>query len=87
MLVAILKAFGAPTPIIKVREAAIKALPSCDPLVWAACVHHLRVNGLLVVNLADGTWAPGTGIEEIVTEGWPDGIAKRVLKALEGEGK
>ncbi len=53
---------------------------------WGAAVTHLRANGLLVEDLSQGTWAPGTGLEALQTEGWPDGRAAWVLARVDQYG-
>ena len=49
---------------------------------WGQAVRQLRGNGYLIEDLNSGTWAPGSGLDGIHTEGWPDGrvgVAMRVL--------
>ena len=49
---------------------------------WGAAVINLRGNGQLVEDVSAGTWAPGAGLDAIVTTGWPDGRAQMVLGIL-----
>jgi len=49
---------------------------------WGGAVRNHRGNGRLVEDTANGTWAPGTGLDAIDTTGWPDGRAGFVLDAL-----
>lgn len=70
--------------------------PEADPLAgnvaafatrintaWGGAVRNHRGNGRLVEDTANGTWAPGTGLDAIDTTGWPDGRAGFVLETLE----
>jgi len=56
-------------------------VPKADR-AWGNAVQHLRSSGLLVEDLSASTWAPGTGLDVIETEGWPDGRAQMVLSIL-----
>jgi hypothetical protein len=38
----------------------------------------------LAEDFENDTWVPGFAIQDFLTEGWPDGRAGFVLKALEG---
>ena len=49
---------------------------------WGTAVRQLRGTGRLVENLSDGTWAPGSDLDAIYTEGWPDGRVGMVMQAL-----
>jgi hypothetical protein len=49
---------------------------------WGTAVPNHRGNGRLIENLAEGTWAPGPGLNAFDTVGWPDGRAGFVLGAL-----
>ena len=49
---------------------------------WGNAVRQLRGMGLLIEDLSAGTWAPGSGLNAIHTEGWPDGRVGMVMKAL-----
>lgn len=49
---------------------------------WGTAVSHLRGTGRLIEDLAADTWAPGPGLEAILTEGWPAGRVGRVMEAL-----
>lgn len=49
---------------------------------WGESVRHLRANGMMTEDLNAETWAPGKGLSDIPTDGWPDGRALMVLVAL-----
>ena len=49
---------------------------------WGQAVQQLRGTGLLIENLAAGTWASGPGLDAIRTEGWPDGRVGMVMRVL-----
>lgn len=50
---------------------------------WGAAVRNLRTNGYLIEDARAGTWAPGAGLDKLVTEGWPDGRARMVDDVLQ----
>ena len=50
---------------------------------WGAALRNHRGNGRLMEDLERGTWAPGPGLDDIDTSGWPDGRAGFVFGALE----
>ncbi len=49
---------------------------------WGSAVQQLRGTGRLIEDLAAGTWAPGSGLNAIRTDGWPDGRVNMVLQTL-----
>jgi len=49
---------------------------------WNAAITNHRGNGRLIEDLAARTWAPGTGLEDFDTTGWPEGRARFVIDAL-----
>ena len=51
---------------------------------WRDAYTQLRGIHALVEDSQNETWAPGSAVREFLTEGWPDGRAEFVLKALEG---
>jgi hypothetical protein len=51
---------------------------------WGAVVRSLRASGALIEDSRAGTWAPGSGLDQMGTEGWPEGRARFVLEALLG---
>ena len=51
---------------------------------WRDAYTQLRGMHALIEDAANGTWAPGSAVQDFLTEGWPDGRAGFVLKALEG---
>ena len=56
-------------------------VPRADQ-AWGKAVSQLRANGLLVEDLQANTWAPGEGLHQILTEGWPDGRARWVVDLI-----
>ena len=49
---------------------------------WGTALRWLRGTGRLIENLSDGTWAPGSGLDAIPTEGWPAGRVGMVMQTL-----
>jgi hypothetical protein len=49
---------------------------------WNTAITNHRGNGRLIEDLAEGTWAPGRGLEAFDTAGWPEGRAGFVIDAL-----
>ena len=49
---------------------------------WGTAVRQLRGTGRMIEDLTDGTWGPGSGLDEIHTEGWPDGRVGMVMQVL-----
>ena len=49
---------------------------------WGNAVRRLRGTGGLIEDLNTRTWAPGQGLDDIHTEGWPDGRVGVVLNTL-----
>lgn len=66
-------------------RGTVHFVPPADE-TWGATVRGLRARGNLVEDLRAGTWAPGTGLDKIETEGWPDGRAGFVLEFLRSQG-
>ncbi|MGM0561145.1 MAG: Eco57I restriction-modification methylase domain-containing protein [Pseudomonadota bacterium] len=79
----------------KAREWRRCVGPEADPLAdnvtafvphldaeWGNAVRYYRGNDRLIEDRVNRTWAPGHGLEEIETTGWPDGRAGFVLEAL-----
>lgn len=66
-------------------NGTVQFVPLADE-TWGAAVRGLRARGNLVENLQSGTWEPGTGLDKIDTEGWPDGRAGFVLEFLRSQG-
>ena len=56
--------------------------PSSADYAWGRALQQLRGMGLLIEDLAAGTWAPGSGLDAIRTEGWPDGRVGMVMRVL-----
>ena len=57
------------------------AAPSASH-AWGTALRWLRGTGRLIENLSDGTWAPGSGLDAIPTEGWPAGRVGMVMQTL-----
>ena len=53
---------------------------------WGKAVSEMRVRGRLVENLTTDTWAGGTGLDRISTEGWPAGRVAIVFEVMEQRG-
>jgi hypothetical protein len=67
---------------VEPMPSGIAALVPPEDRAWGAAVRHLRGNGLLVEDSQAQTWAPGPGLKDIETAGWPDGRARFVLGVL-----
>ena len=63
------------------ESATARPLPSVNH-AWGRAVRQLRGMGLLIEDSAAGTWAPGSGLDAIETEGWPDGRVGMVMQVL-----
>ena len=55
---------------------------SSSNYAWGRAVRRLRATGRLIEDLAAGTWGPGSGLDAIHTEGWPDGRVGMVMDVL-----
>ena len=62
--------------------AGVKQLQPPADHAWGYAVGQLRATGRLVEDLTARTWAPGSGLDAIQTEGWPDGRAGMVMRTL-----
>lgn len=49
---------------------------------WSQAVRQLRGTNILIEDLAAGTWAAGSGLDTIHTDGWPDGRVDMVMRVL-----
>ena len=63
-------------------DSAAVSSPSSADYAWGRAVQQLRGTGLLIEDLAAGTWAPGSALDAIRTEGWPDGRVGMVMQVL-----
>lgn len=54
---------------------------------WGAAVSHLRATKLLLEDLKSETWAPGSGLGQMVTDGWADGRARWVVDLIRRRGE
>lgn len=50
---------------------------------WQSAVTQLRGMGAITEDVSAQTWAPGSRIHDFVTETWPDGRARFVLRVLD----
>lgn len=50
---------------------------------WQSAVTQLRGMGAITEDVSARTWAPGSRIHDFVTETWPDGRARFVLRVLD----
>ena len=66
--------------------AGVTPFPPRADHAGGRAVRHLRGSGHLVEDLDSGTWAPGSGLDVIHTEGWPDGRVGMVMRALHHRG-
>ena len=60
----------------------IKFVPRVS-IEWRDAYTQLRGMHALVEDSDNNTWAPGSAVQDFLTEGWPDGRAGFVLKMLE----
>jgi hypothetical protein len=51
---------------------------------WRDAYTQLRGMHALLEDATNGTWAPGSSVQDFMTEGWADGRAGFVMKAMEG---
>ena len=51
---------------------------------WGKAVTQLRGMGEIVEDVEKQTWAPGAAASKYATDGWADGRAEFVLRAMEG---
>jgi hypothetical protein len=49
---------------------------------WGQAVRQLRGTGHLIEDVNAQTWAPGPGLDAIVTSGWPEGRVQFVMDVL-----
>ena len=66
-------------PEVAVQDSTAAQLAN---YAWGTAVRRLRGTGGLIENQSDGTWAPGSGLAPIHTEGWPNGRVGMVMQAL-----
>jgi hypothetical protein len=64
-------------------ENMINFIPRVN-VEWRDAYTQLRGMHALLEDTENDTWAPGFAVQDFLTEGWPDGRAGFVLKALEG---
>lgn len=67
-------------------SAGVTQLQPVADHAWGQAVRQLRGNGHLVEDLDAQTWAPGSGLDAIHTEGWPYGRVSMVMRALHSRG-
>lgn len=66
----------------KPLPAGIAQLQPPADHAWGNAVRQLRGTGRLIEDLSSQTWAPGQGLDDIYTEGWPEGRVGMVLRVL-----
>lgn len=71
-------------PEAEPRDQNVRTFMPRADAAWGEAVRTYRGNGLLIEDLQEDTWAPGAGLDQIVTSTWPDGRAHMVWKALAG---
>ena len=69
-------------PEATVRESTAMPFRPSAKSAWGSAVRQLRGMGLLIEDLSAGTWAPGSGLNAIHTEGWPDGRVSMVTETM-----
>ena len=73
-------------PEARARDSTAVSFLAPANHAWGTAVRQLRGTGLLVEDLSAGTWAPGSGLDAIHTEGWPDGRVGMVMQAMRHRG-
>ena len=63
-------------------DAGVTQLQPPASEAWGSAVRHLQGTDRLIEDRVAGTWAPGTDLEAIYTEGWPAGRVDMVMQAL-----
>ncbi|NHQ82924.1 restriction endonuclease [Chromobacterium vaccinii] len=53
---------------------------------WGNAVRGLLARGRMIENLEAQTWAPGEGLDQIITDSWPDGRVGMVMEILNQRG-
>ena len=66
-------------------ERVTRFQPPAD-YAWGQAVRQHRGSGRLIEDLTARTWAPGAGLDNIHTEGWPDGRAGMTMRVLSRRG-
>jgi hypothetical protein len=70
----------------KPLPAGVATLHPTANLSWGRAVQTLRAVGGLIEEAEARTWAPGTGLDDLLTEGWADGRAVVALHILQRRG-
>ena len=73
-------------PEARARDSTAVSFLAPANLAWGTAVRQLRGTGLLVEDRSAGSWAPGSGLDAIHTEGWPDGRVGMVMQAMRRRG-
>ena len=66
---------------VPLDSGTVPFFPSAN-FAWGSAVRQLRGSGRLIEDVAARTWAPGSGVDAIHTEGWPEGRVAMVMQAL-----
>lgn len=66
--------------------AGVTALKPPADRTWGKAISDMRARGRLKEDVASGTWAPGAGLDKIITDGWPEGRVGIVLEVMERRG-
>ncbi|WP_194786637.1 Eco57I restriction-modification methylase domain-containing protein [Rhodocyclus gracilis] len=66
--------------------AGVKAFQTHANRIWGKAINDMRARGRLIENLATGTWAPGEGLDKIITDGWCAGRVSIVLEIMARRG-
>lgn len=66
--------------------AGVRALQPPADRIWGKIISDMRARGRLIEDIASGTWAPGAGLDRIITDGWCSGRVSIVLEIMERRG-
>lgn len=66
--------------------AGVKALQPPADRIWGKTISDMRARGRLIEDLATGTWAPGAGLDKIITDSWCAGRVSIVLAIMARRG-
>lgn len=66
--------------------AGVRALQPPADRIWGKAISDMRARGRLIEDIATGTWAPGAGLDKIITDGWCAGRVSIVLEIMARRG-
>lgn len=66
--------------------AGVRALQPPADRIWGKIISDMRARGRLIEDIASGTWAPGAGLDKIITDGWCAGRVSIVLEMMKRRG-